>query len=56
VLMVGGDVSTPGPLIVQTMREVAKHVSELRIPRTGHCIAEENADGFLKSPLAFLRK
>jgi hypothetical protein len=35
------------------MREVAENVSEHRVPRTGHRIAEENADGFQKGFLAF---
>jgi pimeloyl-ACP methyl ester carboxylesterase len=55
VLAVGGDISTSGPLMAEMMREVAKNVSELRVPRTGHWIAEENAEGFLNGLLAFLR-
>jgi hypothetical protein len=35
------------------MREVAENVSALGVPGTGS--AEENADGFLKGLLAFLR-
>ena len=37
------------------MRKAAENFSELRVPRSGHWIAEENADGFLKDVLAFLR-
>jgi hypothetical protein len=41
--------------MAEMMREVAESVSELRVPSTGHWIAEENADGFLHGLLAFLR-
>lgn len=36
------------------MHEVAENISELRVPRTGHWIAEENPQGFVKGLLAFL--
>jgi pimeloyl-ACP methyl ester carboxylesterase len=55
VLAVGGDISTTGPLMVEMMREVADNVSGLRVPRTGHWIAEENPQGFLEGLRAFLR-
>ena len=55
VLAVGGDISTTGPVMAEMMREVADHVSEFRVPRTGHWIAEENTEGFLTGLLAFLR-
>ena len=54
VLAVGGDISTTGPLMAEMMREVSGNVSELRVPRTGHWIAEENPQGFVKGLLAFL--
>jgi pimeloyl-ACP methyl ester carboxylesterase len=37
------------------MREVADDVSEVRVPRTGHWIAEENPDGFLEGLRGFLK-
>ena len=46
LLAVGGDISTSGPLMAEMMREVAKNVSELRVPRTGHWIAEETRKAF----------
>ena len=55
VLAVGGDISTTGPLMAPMMREVAANVTELRVPRTGHWIAEENPEDFLNGLLAFLR-
>jgi pimeloyl-ACP methyl ester carboxylesterase len=55
VLAVGGDISTTGPLMAEMMREVANDVVELRVPRTGHWIAEENPDGFLEGLRGFLR-
>jgi pimeloyl-ACP methyl ester carboxylesterase len=55
VLAVGGDISTTGPVMAEMMREVADDVSELRVPRTGHWIAEENPVGFLEGLLKFLR-
>jgi pimeloyl-ACP methyl ester carboxylesterase len=51
VLAVGGEASTTGPLMAEMMREVADHVSDLRIPSAAHWIAEENpralGDGLL---------
>lgn len=41
VLAVGGATSTSGPLVEDMMHEVAETVTALRIPRTGHWIAEE---------------
>ncbi len=55
VLAVGGDISTTGPLMAEMMREVADDVSEVRVPRTGHWIAEENPDGFLEGLRSFLK-
>jgi pimeloyl-ACP methyl ester carboxylesterase len=55
VLAVGGEISTTGPLMAPMMREVAANVSELRVPRTGHWIAEENPEDFLNGLLEFLR-
>jgi pimeloyl-ACP methyl ester carboxylesterase len=54
VLAVGGAISTSGPLIEVMMREVAEHVTGLRIPRTAHWIAEENPAEFTSGLLAFL--
>lgn len=54
VLAVGGDISTTGPLMAEMMRAVSENVSELRVPHTGHWIAEENPQGFVKGLLAFL--
>jgi pimeloyl-ACP methyl ester carboxylesterase len=55
VLAVGGEASTTGPLMADMMREVADHVSEVRVPRCGHFIAEENPGFFVESALDFLR-
>jgi pimeloyl-ACP methyl ester carboxylesterase len=54
VLAVGGAISTSGPLIEAMMREVADHVTGLRIPRSAHWIAEENPADFTSGLLQFL--
>ncbi|WP_291695136.1 alpha/beta hydrolase [Bradyrhizobium sp.] len=54
VLAVGGAVSTTGPLMADMMREVADDVSEFRVPRTGHWIAEENPGAFVERLREFL--
>jgi pimeloyl-ACP methyl ester carboxylesterase len=54
VLAVGGAISTTGPLMGEMMREVAENVSEYRVPRTGHWIAEENPDALMERRGAFL--
>ena len=56
VLAVGGAVSTTGPLMAEMMREVADDVTELRVPRTAHWIAEENPDALVAGLLAFLKR
>ena len=54
VLAVGGEASTTGSLMSEMMREVAETVTELRVPRAAHWIAEENPDAFLDGLKAFL--
>lgn len=54
VLAVGGATSTTGPIMADMMREVAEHVTELRVPRTAHWIAEENPDALFEGLHAFL--
>ena len=54
VLAVGGAISTTGPLMEEMMREVADNVTGLRIPATGHWIAEENPAAFTTALLKFL--
>jgi pimeloyl-ACP methyl ester carboxylesterase len=54
VLAVGGEASTTGPLMADMMSEVAQDVTELRIPRAGHWIAEENPAALLEGLLEFL--
>jgi len=54
VLAVGGATSTSGPLVEDMMREVAETVTALRVPRTGHWIAEENPSAFTAALLKFL--
>jgi pimeloyl-ACP methyl ester carboxylesterase len=55
VLAVGGAVSTTGPLMAEMMHEVAENVTSLRIPDTGHWIAEENPSVLTAELLKFLR-
>jgi pimeloyl-ACP methyl ester carboxylesterase len=54
VLAVGGAVSTTGPLMEEMLREVADNVTGLRVPGTGHWIAEENSTEFTAELLKFL--
>lgn len=54
VLTVGGDISSTGSLIEETMREVAHNVTGVRIPRTGHWVAEESPDGLAHALLDFI--
>lgn len=41
VLAVGGEISNTGPFMEEMMNEVAENVTAIRIPATGHWIAEE---------------
>jgi pimeloyl-ACP methyl ester carboxylesterase len=54
VLAVGGATSTSGPLVEEMMREVAEDVTGLRVPGTGHWIAEENSSAFVDAVLEFV--
>jgi pimeloyl-ACP methyl ester carboxylesterase len=54
VLAVHGAISNTGPRMKDMMREVANHVTTLYVADTGHWVAEENPDGFVKGLLAFL--
>jgi pimeloyl-ACP methyl ester carboxylesterase len=54
VLAVGGALSTSGPLVEETMREVADNVTGVRVPRTANWVAEENPDAFVRALLEFL--
>jgi pimeloyl-ACP methyl ester carboxylesterase len=54
VLAVGGATSTSGPLIEEMAREVADHVTAVRIPRAAHWIPEENPAAFTAALLEFL--
>ena len=53
VLAVGGATSTTGPLVEEMMREVAEHVTGLRVPGTAHWIAEENPAALATAVLDF---
>jgi pimeloyl-ACP methyl ester carboxylesterase len=54
VLAVGGAASTTGPLMADMMREVADDVTELRVPKAAHWIAEENPQALVDGLVAFL--
>lgn len=54
VLAVGGEASTTGPLMAEMMREVSEQVTELRIPKAAHWIAEENPQALAEGLLGFL--
>lgn len=55
VLAVGGAISTSGPLVEEMMREVAGDVTALRVPGTGHWVAEENPEAFVTAVLDFVQ-
>ena len=54
VLALGGEVSTLGPVMGEMMREVADDVRAVRVPGTGHFIAEENPVAMTEALLSFL--
>ena len=54
VFAVGGATSTSGPLIEEMAREVADHVTAVRVPRAAHWIPEENPAAFTTALLEFL--
>lgn len=54
VLAIGGWISTFGPLMEDMVREVARNVTGVRIPGTGHWIAEESPATFAAEVLTFL--
>jgi pimeloyl-ACP methyl ester carboxylesterase len=54
VLAVYGAISNAGPLVERMLHEVAKQVTGLEVPGTGHWIAEENPGGFTSGLLEFL--
>jgi pimeloyl-ACP methyl ester carboxylesterase len=54
ILAVGGAISTTGPLMEEMMREVGAGVTGVRIPNTGHWIAEENPTALVAELLKFL--
>lgn len=54
VLAVGGAASTTGPVMAEMMREVAENVTEFRVPRAAHWIAEENPQALGDGLVGFL--
>ncbi len=42
------------PLMAEMMRKVAEDVTELRVPRAAHWIAEENPEALVDGLLPFL--
>ncbi|HEX5782843.1 MAG TPA: alpha/beta hydrolase [Solirubrobacteraceae bacterium] len=54
VLAVGGEISTSGALVEEMMREVAEHVTGVRVPGTAHWVPEENPQAFMRALLDFL--
>jgi pimeloyl-ACP methyl ester carboxylesterase len=55
VLAVGGDMSTSGVLMESMMREVARTVDSLILPRTAHWIPEEQPEALTTAITRFLR-
>jgi len=53
-LAMGGAISISGPLVAEMLREVAEEVTEVRVPRTVHWIAEENPQACASAVLEFL--
>jgi pimeloyl-ACP methyl ester carboxylesterase len=54
VLAVGGAISTTGPLMQEMLQEVAENVAGVRVPRTGHWVAEENPKAVATALLEFV--
>lgn len=53
VLALGGTISTTGAVIGEMMEEVAHDVTAVRIPGTGHWLAEENPDAVVRELLDY---
>jgi pimeloyl-ACP methyl ester carboxylesterase len=53
-LAMGGAISISGPLVAEMLREVAEDVTEVRVPRTAHWIAEENPQACARAVLEFV--
>lgn len=56
VLAIGGATSTSGPLMEEMMREVAHHVTGLRVPGAAHWIPEERPRAFSDALLRFVTR
>jgi len=54
VMAVGGEISTSGPVLEEMTREVADDVTGVRVPATGHWVAEENPRAFAGAVLDWL--
>lgn len=53
VLALGGTISTTGAVIGEMLEEVAHDVTTVRIPDTGHWLAEENPDAVVRELLDY---
>jgi pimeloyl-ACP methyl ester carboxylesterase len=53
-LAMGGAISISGPLVAEMLREVAEEVTEVRVPRAAHWIAEENPQECASAVLEFV--
>jgi pimeloyl-ACP methyl ester carboxylesterase len=53
-LAMGGAISISGPLVAEMLREVAEQVTEVRVLRTAHWIAEENPQACASAVLEFV--
>ena len=53
VLALGGTISTTGAVIGEMTKEVAEDVTAVRVPDTGHWIAEENPEAVVDELLRF---
>jgi pimeloyl-ACP methyl ester carboxylesterase len=53
VLALGGSISTTGAVIEEMVKEVADDVTAVRIPGTGHWVAEENPQAVVRELLDF---
>jgi pimeloyl-ACP methyl ester carboxylesterase len=53
VLALGGTISTTGAVIGEMTEEVAENVTAVRVPDTGHWIAEENPEAVVDELLRF---
>jgi pimeloyl-ACP methyl ester carboxylesterase len=53
-LAIGGEISGVGPLMLETVQEIAEKATAVTVPGTGHWVPEENPEGFCDAVTRFV--